>query len=166
MNRAGNNCPGMVLSKKWRFLVDAPFKISDKCCEVMKKRPLDTYVYETGRQPISGVMADDSRMRGYQYLKTGCNAFNAKKPMSKPLSVWKTEDVWTYLRGNSVPYSPIYDMGYDRTGCVFCAFGAQREESPNRFERLKETHPKLWSHCMDKLGMREVLEYVGVPTGD
>jgi len=52
----------------------------------------------------------------------------------------------------------IFDLGYmsgsdnrklkttgcDRTGCVCCGFGCHLEKSPNRFERLKETHPKLY----------------------
>lgn len=58
--------------------------------------------------------------------------------------------------------------GERRTGCVFCAFGAHLEKSPNRFQRLKETHPKLWEYCMKPwsehgLGMRTVLEFIGIP---
>ena len=42
------------------------------------------------------------------------------------------------------------------------------EKAPNRFQRLKTTHPKLWSYCMKPweehgLGMQRVLEYIGVP---
>lgn len=41
------------------------------------------------------------------------------------------------------------------------------EKEPNRFQRLKETHPKQWEYCMKPveeggLGMREVLDYIGV----
>ena len=59
-------------------------------------------------------------------------------------------------------------MGYVRTGCIFCMFGVHLDPEPNRFQHLQKTHPKLWRYCMrswDKggLGMREVLEYMGVP---
>ena len=62
----------------------------------------------------------------------------------------------------------VYDMGYVRTGCIFCMFGVHLDSEPNRFQRLQKTHPQLWRYCMkpwDKggLGMREVLEYMGVP---
>lgn len=30
-------------------MLDAPFKISDKCCEVMKKAPFETYEKKTGK---------------------------------------------------------------------------------------------------------------------
>ena len=57
--------------------------------------------------------------------------------------------------------------GCNRTGCVFCGFGCHLEKEPNRFQRLKETHPKLWEYCMRDwdnggLGMKNVLEYIGV----
>lgn len=45
----------------------------------------------------------------------------------------------------------------------FCMFGAHLEKEPNRFQRMKVTHPKQYAYCMDKLGLREVLEYIGVP---
>ena len=31
------------ISEKWEYLIEAPFKISDKCCNVMKKSPMKTY---------------------------------------------------------------------------------------------------------------------------
>lgn len=37
-NRKGVYCPSMKLADKWHFLKDAPFKISEQCCDVMKKR--------------------------------------------------------------------------------------------------------------------------------
>lgn len=171
LNGWPNGKTGMI-SKKWQYLVvgddtrgPAPFKISDKCCDVMKKRPMTIYSKESGRQPITGIMAVDSRMRGRLYQKQGCNVYEGKTPMSKPLSIWTDADVWAYTKLHKIKQSVIYEMGYRRTGCVFCAFGAHMEKHPNRFELLKETHPKLWNHCMDTLGMRAVLKYVGVATG-
>ena len=38
--------------------------------------------------------------------------------------------------------------GCDRTGCIFCGFGAHLESGEGRFERLKRTHPKLWRYCI------------------
>jgi len=156
-----NGKKGMI-SKKWQFLCAAPFKISDECCTYMKKQPMEKYAKETGRHRYTGEMAADSKGRHDQYLIHGCNAFDLKSPASRPMSVWLEDDVWSYIKHCDVPYSSIYDMGYDRTGCVFCAFGVHMEPEPNRFQRMKETHPKLWTYCMDKLGMRAVLAHLGV----
>ena len=38
--------------------------------------------------------------------------------------------------------------GCDRTGCMFCGYGCHLEKSPNRFERMKETHPKQYDYIM------------------
>lgn len=156
------------MSAGWRHLFNAPFKISAECCNEMKKKPLKRYAHETGRYPILGTMAAESKLRTQQWLKTGCNAYDAKRPVSTPMSFWNEEDVWAYIRQKGIPYSSIYDMGYQRTGCIFCMFGLQFDGEPNRFQRLQRTHPKLWRYCMRDwdaggLGMRQVLEHLGIP---
>lgn len=66
--------------------------------------------------------------------------------------------------------------GCDRTGCIFCMFGCHLEQEPNRFQRLKETHPRQYEYCInggemvdgkwqpskEGLGLGKVLEYIGV----
>ena len=107
-------------------------------------------------------MASDSSMREINYLKYGCNAFSMNNPKSRPLSIWTDDDIWEYIKTYNVPYSKIYDTGVKRTGCVFCMFGVHLEETPNRFQILKNTHPKLYEYCIDKLKLGEVLDYIGV----
>ncbi len=158
----GNKNGGGKISKKWRYLIDAPFKISAKCCDILKKKPAAKFEKETGLHPIIGNLASESAKRMQDYLKFGCNAFGAKRPISRPLGFWTDEDIWNYIRQYKIPYSKIYDMGYDRTGCMFCMFGVHLEKEPNRFQRMKETHPQLYNYCMNKLGLKEVLDYIGV----
>ena len=156
------------ISSQWHYLVNAPFKIGSGCCSEMKKKPLKHYAKETGRVPFIGTLANESKLRTQQWLKTGCNAFDAKRPISTPMSFWTDADVWAYIRKHHVPYSKIYDLGYERTGCIFCMFGAHLDNEPTRFQRLQQTHPKLWRYCIRDweaggLGLRPVLEAVGIP---
>ena len=44
----GRYCPSYKLADKWMRLVDAPFKISEQCCDVMKKKPFKKYELEAG----------------------------------------------------------------------------------------------------------------------
>jgi len=44
-----------------------------------------------------------------------------------------------------------------RTGCMY---GVHLETSPNRFERMKITHPKLYDFCVQKLGVAKVLRFM------
>jgi 3'-phosphoadenosine 5'-phosphosulfate sulfotransferase (PAPS reductase)/FAD synthetase len=148
------------ISDKWQFLINAPFKISDRCCHIMKKEPVKKYEKETGRGAIVGTMAADSRLREGSYLQHGCNSFEGR-PMSTPMAFWLENDVWNYIKKYGIEYSKIYDMGYARTGCMFCMFGLHMDEN-NRFDRMKITHPKIYDYCMNKLGLREVIRYCGI----
>jgi len=163
ITKDGRKLPMMKLSKKWRFLVNAPFPISHKCCLYIKERPLDRYAKESSRVGLDGIMACDSDARRMTYMATGCNSYHAGRPVSRPLSIWMPGDVWAYIKREKIGYSPVYDMGYTRTGCVYCPFGAHLEEQPNRFQRLQITHPRLRKYCMEKLGLRDVLIYIGIP---
>ena len=59
-------------------------------------------------------------------------------------------------------YSSVYDTGITRTGCIYCMFGVHLEKKPNRFQSLKKTHPKLHKYCIEKLGLKKVLEYIDI----
>jgi len=154
--------------KKYKFLLDAPFKITDKCCYKMKKEPFKIYEKETELKPFIGTMASEGGQRETAYKRTGCNSFESAKPKSVPLGFWMEQDIWDYLNLYKIPYSKIYDMGYQRTGCMFCAFGAHLEKGENRFQRMQRTHPKQYNYCMKDankggLGMAKVLDYINVP---
>jgi len=151
---------------KWEYLVDAPFKISSSCCNVMKKAPIKSYENKSKKTPFIGTMACESAMRTLIYYRNGCNAFDKKRPSSQPISFWKEEDIWDYIKTNNLEYSKIYDMGYKRTGCMFCMFGVHLEKSDlfnkNRFQLMKDTHPKQYNYCINKLGCGKVMDYIGV----
>ena len=154
------------LPEKWKYLLDAPFKICARCCDVMKKSPIRIYETKSHKKPFIGTMAVESSLRKINYYKNGCNVFESDHPKSMPLSIWTEKDIWEYLKINNLPYSKIYDMGYERTGCMFCMFGIHLEKSDlfskNRMQRLKETHPKLHNYCINKLGCGKVLDYINV----
>lgn len=171
INRFGQKVEGYKVAKQWRFLVDAPFPISSKCCDIMKKEPMHRYERETGRVQFVGILADESKGREKTYVETGCNAFDAKTPRSWPLAFWTRQDILEYVRRFDLPYASVYGdivetpngldtSGVQGTGCVFCMFGMQLETGQNRIQRLARTHPKLYSYCMEKLGMAEVLQYI------
>jgi 3'-phosphoadenosine 5'-phosphosulfate sulfotransferase (PAPS reductase)/FAD synthetase len=172
INRFGQKVEGYRVAQQWRFLVDAPFNISDQCCNIMKKEPMKRYGKETGRVQFVGILADESKGREKTYVETGCNAFDSKQPRSWPLAFWTRQDVLEYLRRFKLPYASVYGeikegpdgglvtTGVQGTGCVFCLFGMQLEQGQNRIQRLAKTHPKLWEYCMEKLGMAEILQYI------
>lgn len=150
------------ISEKWKYLIDAPFKISHKCCHWLKKKPFNDFEKETGLKPMLGILAEESRLRMNSVLRHSCNAFNLKRPQSRSLAHWSKEDVWEYQKMYKVPYPKVYDMGWTQTGCMFCLYGIHLEKEPNRFQRMKQTHPQIYNYCMEKLGLKEVLNYIKV----
>jgi len=197
-----NGLPSVYNAKKYKPLVDVDFNISHKCCDVMKKKPIHKYEKESGKVPIIATMASESKTRLAGWLRTGCNAFNAKNAMSKPMSFWTEQDVLEYIRKNDIKIADVYGIvatdkdgqqalddcgcklcttGCNRTGCIFCGFGAHLEKGEGRFERLKQTHPKQYDFCMnggsydsngiwkpDKngLGMKHVIDTLNSLYGD
>lgn len=170
-NKSIYNC------EKWKFLMDAPFKISNKCCTVMKKNPAKKYERETGFKPIIGTMACESQARKTAWKIHGCNAFDVKRPSSQPMSFWTEQDVLEYILRYDLQYASVYGniiqdkegkyhtTGCQRTGCCFCMFGLHLEKEPNRFQKLKETHPKIYEYCMKPLengglGIKEIIDWI------
>ena len=169
----GNKWGRGKISEKWKYMIDSPFKISDQCCNKMKKNPAKKYEKETGRVPIVGTLAEESSLRTSHYLKNGCNAFNSKRPKSTPLGFWTNQDILRYIKENSIEIPSVYGdivevdkqlktTGCNRTGCIYCAYGCHLEKE-NRFLMLEKTHTKLHEYCMKNLKLDEVLSYMNIP---
>lgn len=168
----------MFSMERYKFLLEAPFPISNKCCNVMKKAPAKGYEKKTGRKPITAQMASESRLRTQNWLQNGCNAFNAKRKISNPMSFWTEQDVLLYIYQNHIPIASVYGdvikenevdgqldfadiglfdlgrpvlktTGCKRTGCMFCGFGCHLDlQGEGRFTALKQTHPKIYDYIM------------------
>lgn len=163
---------------KYKPLLAVDFEISEMCCDVMKKSPCHTYTRKTGKKPILATMAQESMLREKNWIKYGCNAFDAKHKQSAPMSFWTEQDVLQYIKQYNVPIASVYGnivykdgdpnqirigdylneyaeadnlatTGCNRTGCIFCAFGCHLEKEPSRFQRLKETHPRQYEYCIN-----------------
>lgn len=150
--------------ERYAWLLDAPFKISHRCCDINKKRPAKVYEKQTGRKPLVATMADESRLRRTRWLRHGCNAFEAKRPVSAPLSFWTEQDILRYIVRYGIDIASIYGdvvseygeyqtIGCDldvklmttrasRTGCIWCMFGISQDTE--RFLRLKQNEPKRY----------------------
>lgn len=110
------------------------------------------------------------------------------------MSFWTEQDVLLYIRQYNVPIASVYgdivsddeksgqmnlsDMGLfaserphlqttgcERTGCMFCGYGCHLEKSPNRFEKMKRTHPKQYDYIMRPtsdggLGYKEIIDWI------
>jgi len=160
---------------KYRYLLDAKFPISSACCEEMKIKPFTRFERQSGLYPITGMMAEESYLRQSAWMKKGCNSFggSGKRAISNPISFWTESDILQYLKLTGIPYASVYGdiveengklrtTGCRRTGCYACMYGMNREKEPNRYQLMKQTHPKLYDYCVNTLKCGEVLDYMGV----
>ncbi len=158
-----------TIPQKNHFLVDAPFKISEKCCDVMKKNPAKEFSKKSGKAPFIGTMTEESLLRQQLWLQQGCNMFDRDSPQSTPLAFWTEKDIWEYIKIRKLKYADIYDKGAKRTGCVFCLFGYWNKDdhkTPNdRMDLLNKVEPKKYEYCMKNkndggLGLGNVIDYI------
>lgn len=162
-----------LTEKQLNVALNSNYKISARCCDIMKKYPFKEYEKTNNVAPIIGTMACESVMRANNWIKTGCNSFNTIRPESRPLSFWTETDILKYCYFNNIKICSVYgeivkngdnyyNTGVNRTGCVFCAFGVHLQSHPNKFEQLKITHPQLYNYCLDTLKMRGLLDEIGI----
>lgn len=156
---------------KYKYLLDAPFKISHLCCDELKKKPFKRYEKRTGNKPILATMADESVLRRTNWIRYGCNSFEGKRTISQPMSFWTEQDVLEYICRTGISIPSVYGdivfengkyitTGVNRTGCIFCLFGLKYDGPENRFDKLKISHPQLYKYCMENLGIKQVLGYL------
>lgn len=161
-------------AEKYRPLLYTDFVCGSYCCDTMKKKPVKLYTKKTGKQPMIAQMACESRLREQNWLANGCNGFQMKRPVSNPMSFWTEQDVLQYIRDFKIPIASVYGdvvfaeepdqmridfadglpcgelctTGCNRTGCIFCGFGAHLEKGETRFQQMKRTHPKQYAYCI------------------
>ncbi len=171
ISKDGREGKAWKIPHKWRKFVDSGVAVTDKCCDYLKKEPLDTYAKESKKKRIDGMMAAEGGFRGGLHK---CNDFG-KKPASHPMLFWLESDIFEYIEKHNVDICEVYfdrESKYNgetvivpaekRTGCMFCGFGAHLEKGLNRFQKMSVTHPRQHAIVMDRMGMRKAMEMIDV----
>jgi 3'-phosphoadenosine 5'-phosphosulfate sulfotransferase (PAPS reductase)/FAD synthetase len=146
-------------------------KISQACCDILKKNPAEQLQKELKIDVIfKGLMAEESEMRKLNFSTRGYLFKSKRKHLDipfyhcNPISLWTDANVWEYIHKFDVPYSPLYELTYvddkgnkckmKRNGCMGCYTDFGRKNS--HMAVLRQTHPIQWKAVM-KYGMaREI----------
>ena len=156
------------ISKKWLHLAFSDIKVTNSCCDYLKKDPMLAWKQLNPLfKPFVGMMFGEGNTRDLALKVRNCNVFDNKDPSSIPLKFWTDKDVYEYADRFGVEICSVYkDYELDRTGCTFCAYGAEQEDAENnRFTKLKKSHPKQFNYFINKLGMSKALDYAGINYG-
>jgi 3'-phosphoadenosine 5'-phosphosulfate sulfotransferase (PAPS reductase)/FAD synthetase len=160
------------MPEKWKPLINTNIKISDTCCDYLKKKPFIKYEKETGRKVMTAMMSGEG---GTRDMIQQCNMFEGSRPKSSPMLFWLEDDVWAYINSTGMGIAETYyDKKYEfkgqkvliegekRTGCMFCAFGQHMEKGCTKFQKMQVTHPRQHEKIIYKMKLNEALDEIGV----
>lgn len=131
-------------------------KASDKCCDILKKKPFVKYSKEFDiegyilgeRMAEGGVrqLAAEKRM-----LNGGkvCTKTKGKYKIKLPIIDWTDEDVEQFIEEYNVPLSKAYtEQGYIRTGCFLCPYSLEIEKNMKKLYDYEPVRYKATLHLM------------------
>lgn len=112
-------CPDIL---KYQFTGECNLKISEQCCNELKKKPVKEYEKQTGRTiGITGMMREEKGQREFLNCVVTKNGKMIKfHPLAKVSKEWEE---W-FIEKFNVRLCPLYYEPYNftRTGCKGCPF--------------------------------------------
>ncbi|MGB8452763.1 MAG: hypothetical protein WCD89_10550 [Anaerocolumna sp.] len=179
---------GMANEEYGTNYLQAPFKVSNKCCYYLKEKPCDDWAKKHNSFPYLGMMASEGGQREDALMEHGCNYYGKTVMRSAPFAPFLRQDILQlaldlnvsipeiYGKINMKPDGTLYTTRAQRTGCSMCGFGIHMESRPHRFDRLRENNQKEWEFwmylcCTDKetgqkYGWGRILNWIGVAWED
>ena len=120
-----------------------------RCCDVRKVQPLrrelaTLIAWVTGLRKTQGVTRGEVERVEWDQVN-GLIKIN-------PLANWSDDDVWRFIRENSVPYNKLHDEGYPSIGCEPCtrAVAAGEDIRAGRWWWERPEHKECGLHLADK----------------
>ena len=126
-------CPQIL---KYQFTEELSFKISEKCCDLLKKAPMKEYEKTSGRLiHIDGIMTEE----GGQRVTAKCLVFQNNKihafhPLAPITKAWEEWLIKTYNIEICDIYKPPYN--FIRTGCKGCPFAIELQNELDTLDRF------------------------------
>lgn len=143
----------------------AGFKVTDQCCDELKKKPMKKFAKKMGfTGSFTGVRCAESRMRRLNWIRFGSlynSSYHGDQWICNPLSFWTKDDIWRYLREHDIAPAPT-GSARGGSGCVTCMFGCHMHDK-NSMQELAVTNPKMHKAALDDWGYRDVLDFLEIP---
>ncbi|MFL8710790.1 phosphoadenosine phosphosulfate reductase family protein [Clostridioides sp. GD02377] len=126
-----------------------PSIVMRNCCSTYKEGQLSKIIGKNEESIIFLGMRnkESTKRKHYDYdlneaqLKAG-KKLNVSKNCKRflPIVNWSDSEVWLYILNRNIEYNQMYDLGFNRTGCLIC---------PNQQDYtellIKKFFPKQWS---------------------
>jgi len=105
-----------------------PLRTTRWCCKLLKERA------GKGRTVLTGVRADESIKRKGRKKVENCLRGSGKRYVHVIFD-WTNNDVWDFIKQESLPYCSLYNEGYKRIGCIAC---------PMKSAKLRQQELERW----------------------
>ena len=132
----------------WKLVVknDLPLRIQRWCCRIIKEVGGDNRVVVVGNR------ADESTRRKHQCFIDVPNILTIKqknhnRTILRPILKFTNFDRWQYMLKYKLVHNPLYDMGYERVGCVLCPYSSDKDKQIKDFPKIVN----LWKLACDKI---------------
>lgn len=89
-----------------------------RCCHVRKVEPLNRVLKKYSAW-VCGLRREQSPTRSAVSVIEKDDAHGGILKIN-PLAYWTRDDVWNYIKKNSIPYNKLFDQGYASIGCAPC----------------------------------------------
>lgn len=144
--QASKICPKCL---RYQFTPNFNIRVSDKCCEYLKEKPLKEWSFEnTKPYAIIGIMQAEGGRRD----SAKCLAFrNCKLRAFQPLAPLPISFIDKYIEYFNLEIADIYKEPYNftRTGCKGCPFAINIEDE---LRTLKKYFPAEHKQCLNIWG--------------
>ena len=110
----------------------------DECCHHRKIEPLER-VLKHYTAWITGIRREQSPTRANAGIVEWDEKFQLVKV--NPLATWTSEQVWSYIHANNVPYNTLHEQNYPSIGCTHCTVPVMPGDDPRsgRWKTLAKT---------------------------
>lgn len=155
-----NLCPKIL---QYQFTPEFKLKVSDLCCDELKKKPLNTWNTENNKPySIIGLMAEEGGRRSgakclvFNRRRTKLEAFQPLASMTKDWEDW-------FIAKYDIKLPPLYypPYNFERTGCKGCPFCIELQYELDILEKYFPAERKqceiIWKPVYDeyrRLGYR------------
>lgn len=137
-------CPAKL---KYQFTQSCNLKISNKCCDTLKKKVIKKKIDELGKTiNMNGMRSSEEGLRG---MSSGCilmkgDGITAFHPLFPVTDQWMS---W-FIKEYKIELSPIYypPYNFERTGCKGCPFNKNLQKELNV---LQQFFPGEYRQCED-----------------
>ncbi|MFQ6085324.1 MAG: phosphoadenosine phosphosulfate reductase family protein [Candidatus Bathyarchaeia archaeon] len=118
----------------------------EECCRLLKSEPMLRKMRDVGLEAliVGSIWNQNPGSSEEDYFSEVDGTGIWPHQIVRPVLHWREADLWTFVKTRNIPYSPLYDRGYEIIDCEPCSGrktipqGGKSEENTRKIlERLR-----------------------------